>query len=217
MKISKTTLTILNSFTSMNLTCHIHPGSVLMTYHPQKVTMGRATVPETFPRECHFYNLPELLSVLTLFDDPDVEFFQDHLVVSSDNNSISYRYSSPDTVTNIDLSKKITVPPDALVFEITKEDFKLMDKAISIIRDDVWRIYGDGKDVYVSTLAKSVGKPSFKMKVTESEKEFQTAFSLEGIKMIPENYTVTVAPSFVSFAHASETMNITYWVVAKHV
>lgn len=217
MKISKTTLSILNSFTSLNTTCHIHAGNMMMAMHPQRVTMAKAFVPETFPRECHFYSLPELLSVLTLFDDPDIEFFDDHLVVTAGSNSVTYRYSSPDTVTKIELDKKITPPPDALIFDVTKEDFKLMDKAIGIIRDEFWRIYCDGENVYISTLAKSVGKPSFKMKVAESDKKFQTAFSLEGIKMIPENYTVTVASNFVSFAHNSEAMNITYWVVAKHV
>ena len=129
MKISKTTLAVLSSFTALNPSIRIKEGNVLATVNvgmednkfvPIKSVLVRAEVEETFPRDVCIYN-----------------FTEDHLVISVKNKKVKFAYCKPTTI----ISPKndiITVAEDGDVvsFILDVKSLVQLKKLSNIIKND---------------------------------------------------------------------------------
>ena len=74
MKISSETLNILKSYTTINPSIYVEPGSIIKTISPQKTIVASAEVDDVFDSNFGIYDLNQFLSVTTLFEDPDFVF-----------------------------------------------------------------------------------------------------------------------------------------------
>ena len=74
MKFSNETLSVLKSFTSINKSILMKPGGILKTITPEKTLIAIAEIGDEIPSEACVYDLSRFLSILSLYNDPDVEF-----------------------------------------------------------------------------------------------------------------------------------------------
>ena len=70
MKFSENTLTILKSFSTINKSILLKPGSALKTITPEKTLVATATIAEQIPSQACIYDLSRFLSILGLYRDP---------------------------------------------------------------------------------------------------------------------------------------------------
>ena len=90
MKLSNETIEILKNFSSINMSVLLKPGNKIRTVSAQKTILAQATVAETFPKECAIYNLPELLSMTSMFEDPELDFQENLLKIKNKKASATY-------------------------------------------------------------------------------------------------------------------------------
>ncbi len=87
MKISSQTLSILKNFSSINGNILVRAGSTLSTISPQKNILASAVVSENFPTTFAIYDLGQFLGAVSLFEDPDFDFTDKFVTISSGKRS----------------------------------------------------------------------------------------------------------------------------------
>ena len=73
MKISESTLEVLQNFSSINNGITVQTGNEIKTISPMKNIFGRATLSDNFTSQFSVYDLPEFLATISLLGD-DAEF-----------------------------------------------------------------------------------------------------------------------------------------------
>lgn len=212
MKISKETLEILANFATINSSIFIREGNVLKTKSTMENFGAKATVEETFPTDFAVYALADLLSLIKLFDEPEVEFGENSLtLVSEKGGKIVYHYTDPVLIDEA----KMNVPSYDTVFsfEMTESDIKMIHKTASILGANTLSFIGDGSVVQlVVSDQSSDGTNSYKKELGESDEVFAFHVVLDSFKVISDSYEVKLASK--KFLHFISTTRELDYVVA---
>lgn len=217
MKINQSTLKILNNFCSINNGIIVRKGSVLRTISESKIILAEATVPEYFETDFSFYNLRKFLAAISLFNDPDINFSEKSVVISSGNHSIEFYYSSPNLL--IEAPSNRNFPSDADVqFQLTEENIKHILRTSSLLDCDVLCLSSDsGLENVTLTVNQESHATSDSSTLTIEGKysePFQFNFDIENLKIMPDDYTVNIFnKGLIQFK--SETLNLDYYVGLK--
>ena len=130
MKLSYGTVTVLKTFSTINENLVIKPGNKISTMSAMKNIVAKALVEEEFSKEFAIYDLNEFLAALSLFDNPDLDF-QDDFVVISDGAHLKYWYSDPSVVTTP--MKDVTMPESEVSFTLESNMISDVQKAAAVI------------------------------------------------------------------------------------
>ena len=133
MKLSDTTISVLKNYSTINQNLMIKAGSNLSTMSAMKNIVASAEVSETFERDVAIYDLNEFLATLSLFNNPDLDFQDDYVVLSEEGSGrkARYWYSDPSVVTT--LTKEITMPNPDITFSLSSEELSDVTKAAAVI------------------------------------------------------------------------------------
>ncbi len=107
MKFSNETLTVLKSFTAINKSILMKEGNILKTITPEKTLIAIADIPDEIPSDACVYDLSRFLSILSLYNDPDVEFFDKYFIISEGKRRTKYVYAD---ISMICLYTPLTLP-----------------------------------------------------------------------------------------------------------
>ncbi len=92
--------------------------------HPGKHSFADAIVKEDFPIECAIYEMPKLISVLSIFESPTIDFHESYVDISSEKDarfSVRYFYAAMNIV------KEIIPPNKSLKFDKEFETFDIAE------------------------------------------------------------------------------------------
>lgn len=210
MKLSKDTITILKNYASINSNLLITPGNVLKTRTLANTLMSTATVPDTFPQEFGIYDLTEFLSVLSLFQNPELEFNGKFVKIYEGKNQVKY-YSADSAVLEVP-KKDINFPEVDIGLLLTAEHLALITKTASVLKSsDVSFIGSDGDLKLVISDKKNDTANSFEVVIGSTELEFQVNFKVDILKFIPGEYHVSISSKRVS-RFASTSSDLVYFV-----
>lgn len=218
MKISTDTLAIFKNFASINSNIIVKPGNVLRTFaHDSKAVYGEAKVAETFPVEFGIWELNKFLATVSLFKDPDFEFLQQHVVISStsSNARISYYYSNPELLTAP--PKTIKMPETKASFDLNTKDLSELQKAANVLQVPDLALIGSSEGLTLRVFDKKDDTcNTYEMNVGDNPAnlEFKALFKMENLKIVPGTYHVRVSPKGISeFSNANG--NLTYWIALE--
>lgn len=216
MKISNNTLNILSNFSILNNGILVKKGSELVTVSSQKTVLANAIVPESFEQEFCFYNLSQFLGAVSLFDNPDFDFHENGVTISDGKNQVTYIYAEPKTVVLPPMSV-LDIGESFFEFDLSKDQFSSLAKAAAVLTlPNVTVSSSDGK---VQMGAEDVKNPSsnrFDIQISDVKYEggdFRMTFKLDNLKLIPNDYHVSV--SFEKFMANFSTKNLDYWVAVE--
>lgn len=203
MKISKPTINVLSNFSTIGKGIVFKPGNVIGTISQHSDCLGLARVPESFPVKAPIYDLGRLLSVISIFEDPDIEFGETSLVVSSGRSKIRYNYAGEHMV--IQPPAKVAFENHApldVTFTLTDQMRKTLLDALSALRvKDITFAGKDGK-LFVrayDTEQKKGPLDMFESEIGESPTDFSLKFSLELFNVLPGDYEGGIALSGNAF------------------
>ena len=118
----------------------IKEGNTITTMSAMKNIVDQSEdVEETFPQEVTIYDLNEFLLSLSLFTNPILEFYENHVMITEENNSsnsLKYFYSDPSVVTSP--SKMITMSSKEVTFTMTNDDLSKLKRTIGVIEHQTW-------------------------------------------------------------------------------
>ena len=153
MKFSQETINILKHFATINPGMSFESGNEILSCAINKTVRGIVTINETIPKDFAISNLSQFLSAVSFFEEPEIEFKDDHILIASADGlqTMKYNYSDPLLVKqdnrrlkNIDNLKII------VEFALTKEILAKLNKACAVIQCTDICIFNEGNTLYVS-------------------------------------------------------------------
>lgn len=216
MKLSKTTIDILKNFASINPSIQFKAGNQIRTKAAAGDQFGQVVVEESFPTDFAIYDLPRLLSTLSLFEDPELEFQPDLLVIKNGSTQIKYRYSDPSIIREVaaNYDKDIVLKKVVASFTLTQENISKIMKAAGVLGVPTISISGDGSALVVKAHdKKNPESDAFTLSIGETDNTFNVDFKLDSLKMIPGDYQVEVSEKIVT--KFSKEGGPTYFVAAE--
>jgi len=212
MNISEETKKVLKNFSDINNSILIRKGSVIRTVDPEKNILGVAYVQEAFPKEFAIYELNKLLGVITLFDEPDLEFFDEDLTIKSGRRKVKYAYAEPDAIVSAP-NKDIEIEDKDVYeeFDITAKDFHAVIKASGVLGLEHFVIEGDGEKIRLKTTnLEQSNSNDYNIEVGNTDKTFRVVFSVRHlIKIMTRDFNVMVSSKGVV---RFKSPDVTYFV-----
>ena len=189
MKLSKKTLAILKNFSTINQSIVINPGNVLQTISDVKDVFARVEVEETFPCKIAIYDLNEFLGVISLFDDPELDFGEDCVVITQGRQKQTYYYADSSIITQAP-AKGVTLPSVEVQAQITSDQLGKIARAASI--NSSTHVSFKNGDLVVQN--KSVPNSNIFVieGVSSTDAVYELSVGVDKIKMVADDYNVNV-------------------------
>lgn len=211
MKFSSETVQILKNFSSINKSILFEEGNVIRTISEARTVMATATVPDSFPVSFAIYELPRFLSVLSLFDNPDIECTTEVVTIRSNHRTVNYTCTDPIMIV-APPKKALKLPPNELTCQLTNEQLDSLMKAASVLKLPEIAIIGNGEVVSFSALNSS--NPTgdvYSVEVDKTEKDFEIYLKTSNMLIMSGNYVVEISPSVIHFVGQA----VEYFIAAE--
>ena len=197
MKLSKETLGLIKNYASINNNLLFKPGNTLSTIAVSNTIMSSCTVAETFPNEFGIYDVNEFLAVLSLFEDPDLEFSEKTVTIKQGNSSIKYFAAAPNSIV---VPKKEIVFPDAEInFKLEASVLAMILKTAPIIKSTDVALLGDGSTITVVVGdKKNATSNAYTYTLGTTTSVFKVNLKIENLKMVPGDYDVSISSKKIS-------------------
>ena len=222
MKLSNETVTVLKNFSTINQNLVIKSGNSISTMSAMKNIVAKAKVSEAFPRDFAIYDLNEFLAALSLFDNPDLDFKEDFVVVTENGSvakSLKYWYSDPSVVTTP--SKEVTMPSCEVSFSLSSNILSDVQKAAAVIGvpDMVLEAMSVGKAILKVTDKKNSTANDYAVGIDVTNEDgkdlpYKFWFKVENLKLLSGTYNVEVSSKNISY-FKNTNVDIEYWIALE--
>jgi hypothetical protein len=212
MKLSKETQSIFKNFASINANLLLREGNKLSTMSENKTIISEVTVTEQFSQNFGIYDVNEFLGVLSLFNDPELSFDNDVVIIKEGKNQI--RYKAAEEATLKTPSKTIQFPEAEINFSLSAGDLEHIIKSAGVLKvSDVSFVGKDGKLTALVVDKKNPLTNKFEIELGNTDKTFQANMKIENFKMVAGAYNVSIAKMKISRFKASSSDLIYYIAV----
>lgn len=212
MKISDNTLNVLKNFSTINQSISIKSGNTLRTISEGKNILAQAFVSESFPKDFAIYELNQFLGLDSIFEEPDYDFGENSVTVSEGSTRSRYTYTDSSMVTTPP-EKNIELPSEEVSFTMSAEDFTKVRNAANQLQ--LPNIVVRGADGAITLTATDVNNPTsneFSREVGQTDANFVFVFRPENLKLINDEYSVTISAKGIS--HFKGSM-VEYWIATE--
>lgn len=201
MKISNDTLSVLKNFSTINTGISVDGSGSLRTVSSQKNILAEASVPESFDTPFAIYDLNQFIATISLFENPEFEFGENSVVVSSGKNKSTYYYTD---------ASMIVTPPDKdlspllasaeIKFRVTQGQIAEVLRAASILSAPEVAVVGSNGEITLTAFdSKNSTSNTFDVEVgAETNAVFKMIFRTENLKMIAGDYDVEITSKGIS-------------------
>jgi|TARA_B110000858_G_C17808691_1_gene479542 hypothetical protein len=219
MKLSENTISVLKSFSIINQGIEFKPGSTIQTISPQKSIMAKAEIDDELPSNGCFYELNRFLGVLTLFDDPSLNFDQKFVTVRDAKRSVNYTFADPQMIVTPP-EKEIQLPAIDVAVKIKWEDLSNTMKAASVMGLPEIAISSDGSVINLEAISSKNPTADNYSNVIDNNASgnvFSAIFKIENMKVMNFDYDVELsAKGIAKFKSANDTgPKLTYWIATE--
>ena len=198
MKFSNETLTGLKSFTAINKSILLSSGNVIKTITPEKTLIAIADIPDELPSDACIYDLSRFLSILSLYNDPDVEFFDKYFIISEGKRRTKYVFADLSMI-HTPPEKDITIPSADVTVSVTDGDLSSVLKAAGVLQFSEIAFVGEGGKCYLKAIDSSNnGADDFGIEIGEAVDDFQIIIKTDNLKLMPLDYEVTLCSKGIS-------------------
>jgi len=218
MKVSETTLQTLKNFATINPNFVAKGGKIVSTIAEAKNIIASATVDIDLPNEFAIYDLNEFLGVLSLVDEPHVDF-QEKCVVISDSagrSSVTYYYSDPDILTKSE--KELVMPEPEITFDLDSSTLNRLKRASSALGHEHVRITGQDGVLCLTVMDKeNTTSNTFSIEVPGqvSIDDFEVYLSIANFKFVAGDYKVEISSKYISRFTKTDTGHEYFVAVEK--
>ena len=216
MKLSNDTVDVLKNFSNINQNILVKEGTKIRTMSTMKNILGEADIAESFPKEFGIYDLNEFLGVLTLTNDPEIEFNHDsYLTIRGGHSKVQYFFSDPSIL--VTPPDTFNAPETDVAFTVTKEAMANVSKASAVMQlpDLVFTGTSQGVTMAVTDLKNTTSNQFEESWEHTGDKAFQFNYKIENLKMIPGNYDVDVSTTALVSHWKNQSKQIDYWIALE--
>ena len=213
MKLSNETVSVLKNFSTINQNLVIKSGSTITTMSAMKNIVAKADVKEDFPQDFAIYDLNEFLSVITFFENPELQFEDSFVVVTEEGSRTraKYFFSDPSVVTTP--TKPITMPECEVKLNLSSDILDRITRGASIIgAPDLALESGTLK----ATDKKNETANDFEMdlEVESGSDNYKFWFKVENLKLLSGTYDVQLSSKNISH-FINSNVDVQYWIALE--
>lgn len=193
MKLSQNTLSLLQSFSGINSNLLVKPGNKLVTRSTTGSTHARAEIEEVFPQQFAIYDLNQFLGLVNVCSDPDIEFGNTSMVISSSNGGeIEYFYAEQSLIA-APPDNELTIEP-LFTFTLQASDITVIQKTSNFVSATTLSVTANGSKATLKINdPKNATSNSYKKDLGSTDKEFNMKISMENFRpIVPDTYTMQV-------------------------
>jgi len=219
MKLSSESLAVLKNFASINSNIVFRGGSTIKTMSEAKNILASANIPEELPeKEVGIYDLNEFLGVVSMFNEPELDFQDSYIQIREDNRSVKYFFSDPSILTSP--TKDIQMPDPEVKFSLGESELNTIRKAASTLSVSDLVVDYDGSGDLQATVTDLADSTSNSFSLTLSSVElpegtpFRFVFNVSNFKILSGNYRVEVSSKLISHLTA-ESSDVEYWIALE--
>lgn len=215
MKIEPKTLSVMKNFSSINPSLLFKSGNVLATVSPTKSVLAKARLDQTFEKQFAIFDLSRFIGVMSLFDNPDLEFGDRSVKMKGEGRELEYRYAD---VSNIIVppERDIALPSIDVEFTLTQSNLADIQRALGALGMPEIAVAGDREFMWLQvTDSKNLNGDSYKIKVGATDKKFHLVFKAENLKLIPQDYAVSITSKGMSHFKGNTVIDIEYWIALE--
>lgn len=221
MKLDNETLDVLKNFASINPSLLVKQGNVVRTLSLSSSVIARAKLKQSFESTFAIYDLSNFISAVSLFDQAILDFTDDRFVTITNEAKtaiIQYFYADPSLLI-LPPDKELGTPSSNIKFRVTVETLSDITKAVSVLSLPEVLFVGDGSNVAIQAInPKSPTSNFYRKVIATAEAEFMAYFKVENLKLVPNEYDVTISSpkskGGVGIAHFNSP-NIEYWIAVE--
>lgn len=215
-KLSSQTIDILKNFSTINFNLVVKAGQNLSTISEAKNIMAIADISESLPCDFGIYDLSEFISMLSLLQDPELEFTDSSVQFKSGRTKATYRFADQNILTSP--KNKINMPSSDLNVVITADMLTQVRKAAGVLGHSVLSICGDSGLVTLAVIdPKNSAANSFSVVIDDSNSQvsnFDLQFLIANLKVIPGDYDVKISAKRIShWTH--KTIPVQYYIALE--
>ena len=219
MKLSENTISVLKSFSIINQGIEFKPGSTIQTISPQKSIMAKAEIDDELPSNGCFYELNRFLGVLTLFDDPALNFNEKFVTVRDAKRSVNYTFADPQMIVTPP-EKEIQLPAIDVAVSIKWEDLSNTMKAASVMGLPEIASSSDGSVINLEAISSKNPTADNYSNVIDNNASgnvFSAIFKIENMKVMNFDYDVELSSKGIAkFKSANDSgPKLTYWIATE--
>lgn len=214
MKLSTNTLAILTSFSNINKSIMIKKGNVIKTMpEVNNSPTVKATIEETFPVDFAIYEFKKFLQILSLFENPNLDFKEKHVEITDDSSKkMTFHYDNPSFVTDPNYDKDFKLPSVDESFDVSYEVIMDVIKAGKLTGKNDIAFKGENGVLYITTVSKN-NQDDFSIEIGKTNKTFKMIFEISDFNMIKTEYNVELC--FKGIAKFASN-NLTYWIAPSN-
>ena len=212
MKLDTRTVQVLRNFSTINPSLVFKKGSSISTISPGKAVMALAKVDTEFPQDFAIYDLSEFLGALSLFNEPDLDFGTRSVTIQSGKSRVVYIYGQEDNIVKPPAIEKFKMPESVYEFDLPAEVLSKALKAIGTFQLPELAITSKDGEVQIQAVNSKNPTGNFYIEtIGECEQIFKAILRVENLKVIPDNYHVTITQGLAKFSSA----NIDYYIAVE--
>lgn len=213
MKLCNDTVNTLKNFSQINPSLVVEAGSELVTMSPSKTIIARMITEEVFNQPFCIYELNKFLGVISMLEEPDLNFNDKSVEIKSKTGNVNYTYADP-TMVVAPLTNKIDVTDPVCSFNLNNTQLTSLIRAASVLQTDIIRLVSVGGKLKVGTAdSKDPTSHTFDLDIEgDIENDFTINVKTENVvKIMPSEYNVTVSERVIQFQNDTHT----YWIVSE--
>jgi len=193
MQFSDRTLTILKSFSSINKSILMKQGNVLRTITPEKTLIAIARIPDEIPSEACIYDLSRFLSIHGLYENPDVDFKNNHFVISEGKSKTKYVFADVSMI-HAPGDREIKFPEPEVQIDVPWAVMDSVLKAAGVLKFEQIAFVGEEGKCYLRAVDNSNStSDTFGVEIGETEDTFTIIIKKENLKLLAQDYHVSLS------------------------
>jgi hypothetical protein len=186
-----------------------------------KNILAAANVTEDFPSDIGIYDLNEFLGVISMFNEPELDFQDNCVLIGENGRTVKYFFSDPSILTSP--SKDIQMPDPEVRFTLSEQELATIRKAASTLSVSDLVIENGSEEnsgqisATVTDLADSTSN-SFSLSLNCDELPdgvpFRFVFNVSNFKIVPGDYRVDVSSKLISQL-TNQNTDLNYWIALE--
>lgn len=200
--LTRETIEVLGNFVQINPSIIVCAGSEIRSISNLEHILAKYKCTEVFPTEFAIYDLSEFLNVVSLFENPVLEFDNEQYVtIRSGSKYSKYYFSNPEITLKRAPNTDVKFPGADIQFGLSESDVKGIRKASNILNlEDINIASKDETDVRVSLIDTEDETNNTYEQVFQgcSTGDFSVNIKMENLVVLPGDYTLSICAKGMS-------------------
>jgi len=194
--LTRETIEVLGNFVQINPSIIVCAGSEIRSISNLEHILAKYKCTEVFPTEFAIYDLSEFLNVVSLFENPVLEFDNgQYVTIRSGSKYSKYYFSNPEITLKRAPNTDVKFPGADIQFGLSESDVKGIRKASNILNlEDINIASKDETDVRVSLIDTEDETNNTYEQVFQgcSTGDFSVNIKMENLVVLPGDYTLSI-------------------------